>query len=114
VSHGRIATPKLAVTSLLRHHSPSEAKKGKKKQHPNHLSGRLGLVTFNVCCLLAASRERRDYVRSANLYGSSTSGPVGLPIMTCVTPVVEQRLDLLVAGIWSPRYNEGVDHVIVH
>jgi len=35
---------KVAVTSLLGRHSPSEAKKRQKKQHPNHLSGRLGLV----------------------------------------------------------------------
>ena len=35
---------KVAVTSLLGRHSPSEAKKRQKKQRPNHLSDRLGLV----------------------------------------------------------------------
>jgi hypothetical protein len=105
---------KVAVTSLLRRHSPSEAKKDKKSSTPTIYWAGWGWFTSNVCCLLAASRERRDNVRSANLYGFFNVRTCWAANYNLRHSGVEQPVDLLVASICVARYDEGVDHVIIH
>ncbi len=104
----------VAVTSLLRRHSPSEAKKDKKSSTPTIYRAGWSWFTSNVCCLLAASRERRDNVRSANLYGFFNVRTCWAANYNLRHSGVEQPVDLLVASICVARYDEGVDHVIIH